>query len=145
MDQDVVHNTGGGVFRPSKSTELGTRSARMRSGSCVSNPQCVQPATLRCDTLPYWISLNKTTVHLENLWIVSRVLHADVTRLCVMLSPPCQQIRLHPHRYWRTRETKQVRKLSKHRNTFCLWLWSFSSNKHLNYLLLLPLKTWKYA
>lgn len=47
-------------------------------------------------------SLNETTVHVENLWSISRALHADVTLLCVMCSPPCQQIRFHCDARWRS-------------------------------------------
>lgn len=57
----------------------------------------------RCDGLPPLIqssSLNEVAVHLETLWIVSRALHADVTSLCVMWSPPCQQIRFHHYACW---------------------------------------------
>ncbi len=61
-------------------------------------------------------SLNETTVQLENLWIVSRALHADVTLPCVMWSPPCQRIRFHPSACWDVEGTTIVK----------LWLYNHS-------------------
>lgn len=39
--------------------------------------------------------LNESSVHVQNLWIVSRVLQTDVTPACVTHSPPCLEITFH--------------------------------------------------